>query len=126
MGHKDGKLFLLDFGAVKQVTNVSGVMSDTSTGIYTLGFAAPEQMAGNQVFTATDLYALAATVLNLLTNQEITQLFDPYMNRWIWREQVTISTPLADVLDKMLLPAVHQRYQSAEAYAMLTAASPAS
>ncbi|WP_427157540.1 protein kinase domain-containing protein [Aliinostoc sp. HNIBRCY26] len=122
MRRQDGKLFLLDFGAVKQVTNVSGVVNGTSTGIYTLGFAAPEQMAGNQVFPATDLYALAATVLNLLTNQEITKLFDSYMNRWIWREKVNISTHLADILDKMLLPAVHERFQSANE--VLTAISP--
>lgn len=114
MRRQDGKLFLLDFGAVKQVANVSGVATSTSTGIYTLGFAAPEQMGGNKVFPATDLYALAATVVNLLTNQEITQLFDSYSNQWIWREQVKIPRHLADILEKMLQPAAQQRFQSAE------------
>ncbi|MEH2465287.1 serine/threonine-protein kinase [Nostoc sp.] len=113
MRRRDGKLFLLDFGAVKLVTNVaSGAAS--STGIYSMGFAPPEQMAGGQVFPSTDLYALAITLITLLTNQEAVQLFDAYSNQWKWRMQVTINPRLADILDKMLLPAANQRFQSAQ------------
>ena len=112
MRRRDGKLFLLDFGAVKQVTNASG-QSSTSTGIYSMGFAPPEQMAGNQVFPSTDLYALAVTILNLLTGKEANQLFDAYTNQWQWRSLVRVSPRLADILDKMLLPAANQRFQSA-------------
>ena len=114
MRRRDGKLFLLDFGAVKQVTNAPLTGSGTSTGIYSMGFAPPEQMSGNQVFPSTDLYALAVTVLNLLTGQEATQLFDAYTNQWKWRSQVSISSHLADILDKMLLAAANQRFQSAD------------
>jgi serine/threonine-protein kinase len=53
-------------------------------------------------------------VVNLLTNQEITQLFDSYSNQWMWREQVKIPRHLADILEKMLQPAAQQRFQSAE------------
>ncbi|WP_341527433.1 serine/threonine-protein kinase [Nostoc sp. UHCC 0302] len=113
MRRRDGKLFLLDFGAVKQVTNVpSG--SAYSTGIYSLGFAPPEQMAGGQVFPSTDLYALAVTILTLLTDQEATKLFDAYSNQWQWRTQASVSPQLADILDKMLLAAANQRFHSAD------------
>jgi serine/threonine protein kinase len=112
MRRRDGKLFLLDFGAVKQVTNAPGG-SNASTGIYSMGFAPPEQMAGNQVFPSTDLYALAVTILNLLTGKEANQLFDAYTNQWQWRSLVRVSPRLADILDKMLLPAANQRFQSA-------------
>ncbi|RCJ17040.1 serine/threonine protein kinase [Nostoc sp. ATCC 43529] len=113
MRRRDGKLFLLDFGAVKQVANVaSGAVS--STGIYSLGFAPPEQMTGGQVFPSTDLYALAVTVITLLTDKEATQLFDAYSNQWKWRGQVNVSPRLANVLDNMLLPAANQRFQSAQ------------
>ncbi|MDB9447671.1 protein kinase domain-containing protein [Anabaena sp. CS-542/02] len=112
MRRRDGKLFLLDFGAVKQVTNTPGG-SNASTGIYSMGFAPPEQMAGNQVFPSTDLYALAVTILNLLTGKEANQLFDTYTNQWQWRSLVRVSPRLADILDKMLLPAANQRFQSA-------------
>nr|WP_266887484.1 hypothetical protein [Trichormus azollae] len=54
MRRRDGRLFLLDFGAVKQVTNAPGG-STASTGIYSMGFAPREQMSGNQVFPSTDL-----------------------------------------------------------------------
>ena len=113
MRRRDGKLFLLDFGAVKQVTNAASG-SASSTGIYSMGFAPPEQMAGGQVFPSTDLYALAITLITLLTNQEAIQLFDAYTNQWKWRSQVTINPRLADILDKMLLPAANQRFQSAQ------------
>ncbi|MBC1222410.1 serine/threonine protein kinase [Nostoc sp. UCD121] len=113
MRRRDGKLFLLDFGAVKQVTNVA-LGAASSTGIYSMGFAPPEQMSGGQVFPSTDLYALAVTIITLLTNQEAIQLFDAYRNQWKWREQVSVNPRLADILDKMLLPAANQRFLSAQ------------
>ncbi|MFN6528629.1 protein kinase domain-containing protein [Nostoc sp. ChiSLP03a] len=114
MRRRDGRLFLLDFGAVKQVTNVALGSAASSTGIYSMGFAPPEQMAGGQVFPSTDLYALAVTLITLLTNQEAVKLFDAYSNQWKWRSQVNINPHLADILDKMLLPAANQRFQSAQ------------
>ncbi|MEH1831902.1 MAG: serine/threonine-protein kinase [Nostoc sp.] len=114
MRRRDGKLFLLDFGAVKQVTNAALGSAASSTGIYSMGFAPPEQMAGGQVFPSTDLYALAITLITLLTNQEAVQLFDAYSNQWKWRTQVSVNPRLADILDKMLLPAANQRFQSAQ------------
>lgn len=110
---RDGKLFLLDFGAVKQVTAAS-VSAVSSTGIYTVGYAAPEQISGNRVFSATDIYALGATILNLLSGEDPSQLFDPYINKWTWWKKVNINPDLSYILDKMLLPAVNERFQSAD------------
>ena len=113
MRRNDGRIFLLDFGAVKQVTNTTP--GQPSTGIYSLGYAPPEQMSGGQVFPSTDLYALAVTIIILLTGQQdVNQLFDVYNNQWIWRSQVTVSPRLAEILDKMLLSAANQRFQSAQ------------
>jgi serine/threonine protein kinase len=108
-----GKLYLLDFGAVKQVTNAPTGFGG-STGIYSMGFAPPEQMSGGQVYPSTDLYALAVTILTLLTKKEATQLFDGYSNQWKWRSLVSINSGVADILDRMLLPAANQRFQSAQ------------
>ncbi len=110
-----GRLFLLDFGAVKQVTQgaASGGVG-RSTGIYSMGFAPPEQMAGRSVFPSTDLYALAVTCIMLLTGKPPQELFDSYSNRWDWRKYVQVSNHLGDVLDKMLLPTPSDRYGSAE------------
>ncbi|WP_414618763.1 protein kinase domain-containing protein [Calothrix sp. CCY 0018] len=115
MRHRNGKLFLLDFGAVKQVTNSPSGAGNSSTGIYSLGFAPPEQMSGGQVFPSTDLYALAVTIILLLTGQkDISGLFDAYSNQLQWRDKVNVSSHLAEILDKMLRSAPNQRFQSAE------------
>lgn len=121
MRHRNGRLFLLDFGAVKQET-VGSTPSGRSTGIYSMGFAPPEQMAGAQVYPSTDLYALAATCLNLLTGKTPEEMFDSYQNRWTWRAYAPqTSDRTAKVLDRMLLPTPKDRFQSAqEALAALT------
>ncbi len=114
MRDRHGKLYLLDFGAVKQVTNAPSGSAGSSTGIYSMGFAPPEQMSGGQVYPSTDLYALAVTILTLLTKKEASQLFDGYSNQWKWRMLVSINSGVADILDRMLLPAANQRFQSAQ------------
>ncbi|GAA6614956.1 protein kinase domain-containing protein [Scytonema sp. NUACC26] len=115
MRHRNGKLYLLDFGAVKQIANAPIGTNSPSTGIYSMGFAPPEQMSGAQIFPSTDLYALAVTIVILLTGeQDVTRLFDAYSNHWKWRERTTVSSHLANILDKMLQAAASQRYQSAQ------------
>ncbi len=119
MRHRNGKLFLLDFGAVKQVTNSPSGAGNSSTGIYSLGFAPPEQMSGGQVFPSTDLYALAVTIILLLTGQkDVSQLFDAYSNQLQWRDKVSVSSHIAEILDKMLRSAPLHRFQSAESVLM--------
>ncbi len=109
MRHRNGHIYLLDFGAVRQATKV-GVKS---TGIYSEGFAPPEQMAGGEVYPSSDLYALAVTCLMLLSNKQPSELLDTYNNTWQWRSHTSISDRLANILDRMLQSAPSQRYQSA-------------
>ena len=112
MRGKNGRLYLLDFGAVKQVTQTAGT-SKASTGIYSLGYAPPEQMTGQEVYPATDLNALGVTCITLLSGLQPTDLFDSYKNEWNWHSRVQVSSRLTSVLDRMLLPAPSQRFQSA-------------
>ena len=115
MRHQNGRLYLLDFGAVKQVTKgAAGTPSGKSTGIYSMGFAPPEQMSGAQVYPSTDLYALAVTLIMLLTGKEPEELYDSYNNAWNWRPYTQVSDTLADVLNRMLLPTPNKRFQSAQ------------
>jgi len=109
MRHRNGRIYLLDFGAVKKA---AGTATKTSTGIYSTGYAPPEQTSGGQVYPATDLYALAVTCIHLLTGKEPADLLDSYSNSWNWRSQVTVSDRLAEILDRMLLPTPSQRFQS--------------
>jgi serine/threonine-protein kinase len=117
MRHRDGRYYLLDFGAVKQVTTTAALATqkpDRSTGIYSKGYAPPEQVAGSVVYPATDLYALAVTCITLLTGKQPSDLFDPLSNSFKWRNQVQVSDHLADILDRLLLAAPNQRFQTAE------------
>ena len=115
MRDTSGRLYLLDFGAVKQVA-AGGTPQARSTGIYSMGFAPPEQMAGSQVYPATDLYALAAACVNLLTGKPTEELYDTFHNCWNWRSHAPqVSDRLTAILDRLLLPAPKDRYQSAEA-----------
>ncbi|MGB2924119.1 MAG: protein kinase [Limnothrix sp.] len=116
MKRVDGKLYLLDFGAVKEVAvgAGSGTPSQRSTGIYSPGYAPPEQMRGAQVFPATDLYALAVTCIVLLTGEPPEDLFDGYTNAWQWRKFTKVSDKLGKVLDHMLETAPGDRPKSAK------------
>ncbi len=113
MRDRKGKIYLLDFGAVKQVTQSAGKAANTSTGIYSPGYAPPEQMQGGAVYPATDLYALAVTVLVLLTGKEPAELYDSFSGQWDYQKYGSISPELAEVLEKMLQTTPRDRFASA-------------
>jgi serine/threonine-protein kinase len=71
-------------------------------------------MAGGAIYPSTDLYALAATCINLLTGKPAEQLYDTFKYRWDWQAYAPqVSDRLAAILNKMLSPAPVDRYQSA-------------
>jgi serine/threonine protein kinase len=106
MRHTNGRLYLLDFGAIKNIAKPG------STIIYSQGYAPPEQLRGQQVFFASDLYALAATCVVLLTNESHENLFDTVRDRWQWENYTQISEHTTAVLNKMLQNAPFDRFQS--------------
>ncbi|MFN4066504.1 MAG: protein kinase domain-containing protein [Thermosynechococcus sp.] len=120
-----GRLYLLDFGAVKQISQAGGQQGHF-TGIYTQYYAPPEQARGERVYPSSDLYALAVTSIVLLTGKDPSQLFDAYNNRWDWHAYAQVSPQLQAILDRMLQPAPSDRYQSAaEVLAALNTSSAA-
>ncbi len=120
----DRHLILIDFGGAKQVTQTS--LARQATGIYTVGYAPSEQMAGFASHLS-DLYALGATCARLLTQDLAVQdasgnlsdrLYDAFNAQWLWREilqekGVVISDDLGQILDKLLKHLPRERYQSA-------------
>ncbi|WP_199329269.1 serine/threonine-protein kinase [Coleofasciculus sp. FACHB-1120] len=115
---------LIDFGGVKEVAaTVESEFSETpgmeTATIHTRlgkpGYAPDEQMQRGIVFPHSDLYALAATMLVLLTGKQPQELIDDETLSWNWRREVNLSPLLGAVLDKMLSRRPGDRYQSASA-----------
>lgn len=110
------KLFLIDFGAVKQVVSGETNMKK-SVPFFTKVYASPEQRSEEgrigEVYPSSDLYSLAVTCLELLTGiTPVDYLNNNYGN---WRQQASriISPSLANILDKMLKVNPRHRFQSA-------------
>ena len=120
--NQGGMPVLIDFGGVKQVAatvasqyyQIGAALSPPPpTLLGKIGYAPPEQMQTGLVEPHSDLYALAATVVVLLTLKQPQELIDTYTLTWQWRREVDLSPVFGVVLDKMLSPVPSDRYQSA-------------
>jgi serine/threonine protein kinase len=113
----DGRLVLIDFGAVKeQFVQVSQNTQHSSTTHFvgTLGFAPPEQLALRATYSS-DIFALGVTCLYMLTGKPPMEFsYNSETGEVNWQEYVEVSDHFGKVLDKMLKVAVRDRYQSAE------------
>ncbi len=112
---KLGKPVLIDFGSVKQVATTAMKLLGSGpvlTQIHKLGYTPPEQFRG-EVHPSSDFYALAVTTLVLLTGRAPTDFYDEQQQAWRWRSQLTLTSGLADILDRMLSTFAQNRYPTA-------------
>lgn len=114
----DGKLVLVDFGAVKleqQLTQV-GTTSRTSRTVIigTLGYMPSEQQDGKPIL-ASDLYALGMIGIQALTGINAAELVLNHKKRGEidWQPLVNVSKELAEVLTRMVRCFPEDRYQRA-------------
>lgn len=114
----DGRVVLIDFGAVKQVTNQ--VLDDSSAAPHTVIVGTPGYMPGEQLRgsprMSSDVYAVGMIALYALTglNPALGELpEDEETAEILWRDRATISPELATILDKMVAYDFRQRYPSA-------------
>lgn len=119
----DGKLVLIDFGAVKEIQDPK-VAAQQRTGatvaIGTVGYAPAEQAQGKPQF-ASDIYSLGILAICALTGREPDQLeSDPQTGELVWRTGTSVSHALGTVLDRMVRYQYSRRYANAgEALAAL-------
>ncbi|PSB09126.1 hypothetical protein C7B62_14260 [Pleurocapsa sp. CCALA 161] len=114
---------LIDFGCIKEVEiktqlELSQVTTNApiplvATALGKAGYAPPEQVERGIIYAHSDLYALAATAVVLLTGKEPQQLINPDGYRWNWQSEVTLSPKLEWILNTMLSPHPSERFGSA-------------
>jgi serine/threonine protein kinase len=112
----DGRLVLIDFGAVKESGSVSLTAQGQVTSnviIGTPGYIAPEQVIGKPRLNS-DLYAVGVMTIEALTGIAPFDLEeDPRSREVTWRQFSTISDDLAQFLEKMVRGHSASRYRSA-------------
>ncbi|MEG4199860.1 serine/threonine-protein kinase [Microcoleus sp. Pol12A5] len=113
---EDRHVYLVDFGAVQAQAAVTGV---TFTVVGTSGYAPLEQFWGRAV-AASDLYALGATLIHLLTGMTPADL--PQKDSRIqFSDRVSVNPSLVSWIEKMTEIALEKRFSNArEALAALS------
>jgi len=133
---EDGSVKLLDFGIAKLLTpeadDASGPLTRTGLHLLTPEYASPEQVRGDKVTTASDVYSLGVLLYELLTGRRPYQFKSPAFGeiaRVICEEEPerpsarmkpadqSLSRSLRGDLDQIALKALRKepehRYQSA-------------
>jgi serine/threonine protein kinase len=105
---EQGTVFLVDFGAVQDGVAKAG---GTFTIVGTYGYAPLEQLGGQATF-ASDLYALGATLIHLLTAIAPADL--PQVNgRLQFPEDLSLNPGLVRWLWRLTAPSVQERFTTA-------------
>ncbi|PLZ07165.1 serine/threonine protein kinase [Fischerella thermalis WC114] len=116
MRRQDGKIVLIDFGSVKEIkslaTNTEGEVNSTIV-IGTPGYI-PNEQANGKPRLSSDVYAVGMLGIQALTGVQPRKLpTDPADGEVVWRNLVSISNELADILTKMVRCNFKERYQTA-------------
>ena len=112
---RDGKIFLIDFGVVKEIqlpTTQNNTYSTISVG--TPGYVPNEQLGGKPR-VSSDIYALGITAIQALTRLYPEQIAEnSQTGEILWRQNAQVSDRLAGILDLMVKSHFRDRYQSVE------------
>lgn len=104
-----GDVKLIDFGAVREAVTAEGV---GSTIVGTFGYMPPEQYTGAAT-PATDLFALGATCVQLLTARPPGELFDG-LHKFSIPDNLPVTLGFEKILLRLTEPNVEQRFATAQ------------
>jgi serine/threonine protein kinase len=110
---------LIDFGVVKagvkDLEAAGGEIGQQGTTVGKAGYAPNEQLQTGEAYANSDLYALAVTVVVMMTGRKPESLIDKSTMTWKWQQLLpTISPWFAKVLMRMMSYRPNNRYQSAK------------
>lgn len=116
----DGKIVLIDFGAVKEIGCLSvhtQAQITPTIAIGTLGYVPNEQANGKPRFSS-DVYAVGVIAIQALTGLNPEPNFggfpeDAVTGEFKWRDAVVVSSELGSIIDRMVRKDYRQRYTSA-------------
>lgn len=112
----DGTVKLLDFGIAKLITHDESTDAQTraDSRLLTPEYAAPEQLLGQPVTTATDVYSLGVTLYVLLTGQHPFPTVSHSLEAEVPR---LLRGDLDSILRKALRKQPNERYASVDGFA---------
>lgn len=118
MQDEDGRCWLIDFGASKQISAEESHTLGTGTGLcYTPDYAPSEQVNGNarRIGPWTDFYALGATLYNLLTTKKPPSS-DDIMDEGVsaFKFPASVSPDMRSLITWLMSPAPKDRPQRVE------------
>ena len=113
----DRKIFLIDFGAVKEIgtTILQSSLPNNSDNLYTQiigtpGYMSPEQNNGKPLFSS-DIYALGKTAIYALTGYSPTEWEQIEIDEAIyWQNNMQISQGLIKIIQQMISPKTSERF----------------
>lgn len=112
----DGNIFLIDFGAVKQVNSFpqsQNPQTFSTVAIGSHGYMPLEQMAGNPNFSS-DLYALGLVAVEGLTGIKPLELRkNQSTNEFIWTDRIQLAPEVEQFVSKLIRYDFQQRFFSA-------------
>lgn len=114
----DGKVVLIDFGAVKEISAYA-VPLETNETTFTIaigssGYMPNEQLAGRPRFSS-DIYAVGMVGIQMLTGLPPNQLeYDPKTGELLWQQGLEAPSQLSNIVDRMVRYDYRQRYQVVE------------
>lgn len=114
---RDNQFVLIDFGAIKEVSQAAlknSALITPSVAVGTSGYMSPEQGQGKPR-PSSDIYSLGIIAMEIITGKRLKEIpEDKKTGELLWKSFVPYDTPLVGIIDKMTQYLIRDRYSRAE------------